>query len=383
MLSYYDNGLLKMKCLDLIVFLSKRMSTDQDANIEGREENNEENKPIVDLIHESQDEVPLHKTITAKAKDVVTSDNIETESSSSKNDSVHDASFTIVGGTSNNKLVVFNALGKIHNLALVENARRNVFKPNEWDCVAFMFAKEDRIPDDNPHLLNLKEELGCTIPRMPGTHWGDFLHYIIPTFVQNYEYLAIVLDDIFFSVQGEDAVNATKLIQNMQIHDIDVIQPGIVGDSHGYIQRSIDENLDQCVVEVNFIETYVQIFNSAAWECYYKMLHYTGSRGWCYDKCFKHKCPHLRLGHDFSMKAWHMGKKKLQLLPQDRLNGTDLDDYAHEAPIISEGYRDLEKFAICLRHKCRWLNWAQTHKQYLMKKITCKEADDKLNTEAT
>ena len=71
------------------------MSADQGANIEGREENNKENEPIVDLIHESQDEAPLHETITAKAKDVVTSNNIETESSSNKNDSVQDASAVV------------------------------------------------------------------------------------------------------------------------------------------------------------------------------------------------------------------------------------------------------------------------------------------------
>ena len=71
------------------------MSADQGANIEGREENNKENEPIVDLIHESQDEAPLHETITAKAKNVVTSNNIETESSSNKNDSVQDASTVV------------------------------------------------------------------------------------------------------------------------------------------------------------------------------------------------------------------------------------------------------------------------------------------------
>ena len=71
------------------------MSVDQGANIEGREENNKENEPIVDLIHESQDEAPLHETITAKAKDLVTSDNIETESSLNKNDSVQDASAVV------------------------------------------------------------------------------------------------------------------------------------------------------------------------------------------------------------------------------------------------------------------------------------------------
>ena len=71
------------------------MSADQGANIEGREENNKENEPIVDLIHESQDKALLHETITAKAKDLVTSDNIETESSSNKNDSVQDASAVV------------------------------------------------------------------------------------------------------------------------------------------------------------------------------------------------------------------------------------------------------------------------------------------------
>ena len=72
------------------------MSADQGANIEGREENNEENEPIIDSIHESQDEAPLHETITAQAKDVVTSDNIATESSSSKNDGVQGANVLAV-----------------------------------------------------------------------------------------------------------------------------------------------------------------------------------------------------------------------------------------------------------------------------------------------
>ena len=52
--------MLQSNCLFL-----QRMSTDQGANIEDREENNEENKTIADLTHESKDEAPVHDTITA------------------------------------------------------------------------------------------------------------------------------------------------------------------------------------------------------------------------------------------------------------------------------------------------------------------------------
>jgi len=91
--SSYSSGVVSPSS---VIADDAEMSADQGANIEGREENNEENDPIVDSTHESQDEAPLHETITAKAKDVVTSNNIETESSSSKNDSVQDATSVLL-----------------------------------------------------------------------------------------------------------------------------------------------------------------------------------------------------------------------------------------------------------------------------------------------
>ena len=93
--------------------------------------------------------------------------------------------------TSDN-LVVYNALGRQQNLTLVEHSRRNIFKPDEWDCVAFMFGKGDRIPDDDEHLVVLRDELGCSISRTPSVtwDWGTFLQYISPTFVSNYDYIA-------------------------------------------------------------------------------------------------------------------------------------------------------------------------------------------------
>jgi hypothetical protein len=41
--------------------------------------------------------------------------------------------------------------------------------------------------------------------------------------------------------------------------------------------------MDNCIAQVDFIETYLQVFTRDAWKCYYQMLHYTGSRGWMYD----------------------------------------------------------------------------------------------------
>lgn len=246
------------------------------------------------------------------------------------------------------KLVVFNALGKVHNLVLVEHARRNVFKPGEWDCVAFMFAKEDRIPKNNENLKKLQNELQCTIPRTPGIFWGDFLQFMVPVFTSNFDYIALVLDDIFMPIQGQYTVNATKLIERMETYDIDVIQPAIVGDTHSSIKRADGNNMTRCIVEVPAIETYAQIFTKDAWECFYSMLDYDGSRGWCYDLCFKPHCPNLKLAIDFSMQGWHMDRKVTRL-PRKYISGTNVTKWRPELRIKSEGYQDTNGFAVCKR----------------------------------
>merc|ERR550539_808102 len=83
--------------------------------------------------------------------------------------------------------------------------------------------------------------------------------------------------------------------------------PGIVGDTHRFIQTAEERGVDKCLVEVNYIETYLQLFSRDAWECYYKMLHYTtGNKNWFYDFCYKPQCPDLKLAQDFGMLAYHM-----------------------------------------------------------------------------
>jgi hypothetical protein len=245
-------------------------------------------------------------------------------------------------------LVIFNNLGKIHNLPLVEHARRTIFKPDKWDCIAFLIADEEHIPDDDPILRGLQDELDCTIPRTPGSMlWGDYLQFITPTLVSNYDYFALVLDDIFIPDRGPNPVDADKMLENMETYDIQVMSPGIVGDTWKYAEIAKEMGLDGCIVEPSFIETYVELFTRDAWKCYYKMLHYTGSKGWWYDVSFKYKCPDFRLGQDYSMTAWHMDRGRTQLPEFAEINGTDLAKWEPEPPINSKAFRKVKAKKIC------------------------------------
>lgn len=117
--------------------------------------------------------------------------------------------------------MVFNAIGIESNLILVEHARRNIFSKGEWDCISFMYAGEDDIDNDAKYLLLLKDDLGCSISRVPGLYWGDFLHFISPTLTSNYNYISIVLDDVFIPHSGEHKVDVNEVIAKMKEKGID------------------------------------------------------------------------------------------------------------------------------------------------------------------
>lgn len=250
----------------------------------------------------------------------------------------------------NNNLVAYNAIGKQENLALIEHSRRSVFKPQEWDCIIFMFVEEDVVPNDDQHLIRLQNELSCSVSRKPGIHWGDFLQFITPTFVSNYDYFALVLDDMFIPDRGQYAVDAMKMIETMEHHDIQVMSPAVHGEHHGQIENLNRKGLHGCVVEVEVIETFVQLFTRDAWKCYYGMLHYTGGRGWCYDVCFKQECPDLRFALDLSMHSWHTEKG---MPPQNLIAGTDLMGWEpSKAERRGSYYNELPAYSVCARLKC-------------------------------
>ena len=210
----------------------------------------------------------------------------------------------------------------------------------------------DDVDDEDEHMTSLQGELECTISRPSGETRGDFLQYITPTFVSNYDYVSLVLGDIFVPDRGPRAINAKSLLEQMQTHDVQIMSPSILGDTHGFRQVARDNDADGCLMEVNMVETHVQIFTRDAWECYYKMLHFTGGKGWCYDTCLKSQCPHLRMAQDFSMRAWHMDKR-MKDLPKDEIFGTNLTDW-REPNLEEYDYFDQAKpnSAICDRLGC-------------------------------
>jgi hypothetical protein len=248
-----------------------------------------------------------------------------------------------------NKLVIFNAIGKRNNLALIEQARKIHFRSEDWDCVGFMFAYEDQIPNEDEHLRTLLDELGCTIPRMPGIDWGTFLLTVTPAFVSNYEYLALVLDDVFLPDTGPNPVNTEKLIQQMKDSDIGVISPAVMGDSHNVLELATELGLHSCTTEINMIESYLQLFTVEAWNCYYKMLHYSGIRGWCYNLCFKSQCPDITLAQDFSMIAWHVGNEAAQI-PAELVSNPILQSWTLEPS--TRDFTEVENYQVCARLGC-------------------------------
>jgi len=252
-------------------------------------------------------------------------------------------------------LVIFNAVGKTSNLELVKHSRKTSFIKDEWDCVVFMYAFEDSIPEDHEILKALRDELDCSIPRMPGVMWGNFLQFITPTFADNYDYVALILDDVFLPDRGDHKVDPGKLIEEMKANKIAVMSPGIVSDTYKFSDIARAQGLHEDIVEVQFIETYVQFFTRESWSCFYNMLHYSGSRGWCYDMCLKQKCPEARLGIDFSMRALHIDRS-LTTLPADLVAGTDLENWKYEPNKPNQGYTQTNALAICARYGCSGMN---------------------------
>lgn len=269
----------------------------------------------------------------------------------------------------NDRLVVYNAVGSSHNLALINHSRSTSFPNKNWDCLIFMYAKEDLIPDDDEHLRNLQDNLGCTVPRTPGMFWGTFLQFITPTLVSNYDYVALVLDDVFIPNQGKQAVNIDAMIDNMEKHDVHVMSPGVVGDTYKFINLAHEQNMDKCIAESFLIETFLQIFTRDAWECFYNMLHYTGAKGWFYDVCYKPACPDFRLAYDFSMVAYHA--KEGTTLPKDQIVGTDLGEWTMDKKFLDNGYFDtkLEKEALKILDR---IHCNPNHNdRYNLKEIEC------------
>jgi len=244
-------------------------------------------------------------------------------------------------------LIVINTIGKRNNLVLMEHARRNIFSRDKWDCIAFMISNEEEVPNDDPYLRALQDELKCSVPRTPFLHWGDLLHFITPTLVSNYNYVGLLLDDIFIPHEGEKAFKPDVLLERMKRYNIGSIQPSVENDTLGTIKTSRMRGLDECLAMSSIIETYLQFFTPEAWQCYYSNLHHKGSKGWCYDVCFKKNCPRFILAQDFTMKVFHMDRKTERLPYHDKSVVVPANMEWKPGEPLQSNYKDLDYFATC------------------------------------
>ncbi len=218
-------------------------------------------------------------------------------------------------------LVVFVALGTKSAITTVHHNLYAHFIG--WDCIVYTYKDESEIsPDD----LMVKEIMSkCSVVRLPGMFWGHFLMTLAPELVQQYEHIAVLLDDVYAPTLGDTPVNVTKLLVRMRQHNMSSISPSVKGSTHPSTYPKLNE---PCLWHVHEIETFFQIFTRELFICWHSFLHFSNRQGWCLDLCLDGQmCPSIsRLAVDYSMISYHMGyvSNLTDFVPESALAGINL-----------------------------------------------------------
>lgn len=218
-------------------------------------------------------------------------------------------------------LVVFVALGSKSAIATVHYNLYSHF--HGWDCIVYTHKDESEISRDD---LLVKEIMSkCSVIRLPGLFWGDFQMTLAPELVQQYEHIAVLLDDVFAPTLGDTAVNVTKLLQHMRKHNMTSISPSVKGSTHPSTHPKLDQ---PCLLRVHHIETFFQIFTRELFICRHSYLSSSNRQGWCLELCLERQmCPLIsRLAVDSSMISYHMGNVPdvASFVPESALVGVNL-----------------------------------------------------------
>ena len=203
-------------------------------------------------------------------------------------------------------LVAFTALGTPSAIATVHhNIMRQFAHDDDWTCMLFMYVNESHIPSDEPRILELSQH--CSVVRVPGLNWAHFLLSFTPAIVQQFDHIALVLDDVFAPNEGPSPVLVPRLLERMKKHNLSSISPAIKG---GFWPSSHPPPTlqDACLRRVNVLETFFQIFTRQHWNCYHSYLHHANPQAFCMDLCMPTLCPGV-FAVDGSMVAYHMGRQ--------------------------------------------------------------------------
>jgi len=273
-------------------------------------------------------------------------------------------------------LLLINSIGRKENLKLALYNKVTHFPSDSWACIAFVHADESTLPDTNHHLQKLENpNIGnCQILRLPGTQWGHFLQFVPPALVSpSYNHVAILLDDIFLPEDGPSPIHVPTLLKHMKDYNLQSISPGVRGDHHGWMDPLGQREYQNCLMNVQAIEIYFQIFTAEGWECFYHLMHYSGGKGWCYDVCFKNVCG-ASLGIDYRMVAYHTEMKEVRAsIPHKAIQSTGL--HFHGESKEKKGYSP-EEIAInsfvCQKYDCT----KPTPEEFMLDTMQCDSTKD-------
>eukprot|EP00977_Amphora_coffeiformis_P007470 scaffold1634_cov137-Amphora_coffeaeformis.AAC.9 len=261
----------------------------------------------------------------------------------------------------NPNLVVFDAVGRKTTTQYVRYNFENHFAQG-WDCLVFIYVNETELPADEPNLVKL-EEHGCNLIRTPHVYWGTFLQYVPPAMTDHYDYLALVLDDVYAPAADAgvpNGLNVTAMLGAMEKFGFGTISPRIEGNHH---PRQMSDNTD-CIGATGQIETFLQFFTADAWRCFYSMLSEDTRKGWCLDECSRIVCPDLKQGIDFRQTAYHVEdvydkKQKIWKMPQEALTEAQKAGIEFERPVRNNEsgyYSDKTGLALCKKLHCNELH---------------------------
>ena len=217
------------------------------------------------------------------------------------------------------RLVVFNALGRP---ALIPIILHNLEHFAGWDCIVKTYLTQVALPDNDTALVALGRR--CKVQRHPGFGWGQLLHTLNPTVLAAYDFLAVVLDDVFLPSSGPTPLCVECLVRSLSSHHLDVVSPVVLGahmhalnttvvyrNRNGGLTHTVDTGL----YEVEVVEFFATFFTRDAWAAMWAIVHKENKRnpgGWGYATCFRRYNPkRLRtLGVDHAMVAYHLEEAK-------------------------------------------------------------------------
>ena len=155
----------------------------------------------------------------------------------------------------------------------------------------------------------------CTVIRTPNVAWAVFLQYLAPPLVQQYENIAVMLDDVFLPTSGHHPVRIPKLLESIERYNLSSISPSIQGGTWPVMNGQVDRHSTfqgrstrHCLVRPTMIETYSQIFTKQSWQCYFTFFHAKAGCGWGLDFCFAQYCAEhaASLAVDYNMVGFHL-----------------------------------------------------------------------------